>query len=170
MNSQTYELMVNSLMRPQGLFEIYDSSVIGHHHWSRIDALESCSRMDKDLIQGYGLAIGYGIHQDTIRLQLIATSYDSFPIVRDAGKPLRTLRAPNMLQELARFSYGHKETTDLSHKILHGEDAGPLEHEILREMKAKDPQFNEVRATIDGYMGAIGSFAEEMALRGLSID
>lgn len=170
MNSQTYELMVNSLMRPQGFFEIYDSSTIGHYASSRIETLESCSRIHKDLTEGYGLAMRYGIHQETIRLQLIATSYNSFPIVRPAGKPLRTLRAPQTIQELARFSYGHGETVNLSHKILRGEDVGPLEHEILQEMKAKDPQFNEARATIGGYMGAIGAFAEEMALRGLSID
>lgn len=169
-----YDLIVNSLMRPQGLFELYDSTGIGSHLSSITERLDSVSKRYENLRE-YGLAMKYGIHQDTVRLQLIATTQNSYPLTYTGGtgpdrKKLRVLRAPQVLEELARFSYDHETTVIRGIDICLGKETGPLEHEIFQELKEKDPDFRRVQENIGKYMFVIGHFAQELTKRRLSID
>ncbi len=167
MESNSYLLILESLQQPQGLFELYSSDEI-RNQTGRIPFDSSWE--EKGLHPGDGIALKYGIHQSTVRLQLITTRSSSYPLTHDSKGKVKVLTAPVMEGLLECYSYPHTMTSRIGQQILRGEMSGPLEHIILRQVLAADPQAERIRNKVGSYLLAVGDFAQELSTRRLSID
>lgn len=167
MDQLKLDLILDSLILPQGLFSIYDSGDIGNYADSRIAKLDSVEQY-KDLGNQFVLDMKYLIDRENIGFQLLATSCTSFPYAYDwATQKVKTWQSPRVIAELGNFSYGHEQTLELGNKMLQGEDVGPLEDEILKECMEKDPKHAQVRQQIGSHFVAIGEFAQRLSQRSL---
>ena len=170
MKPEQLELIMNSLIQPQGLFSIYDAGDIGKDPDSRIAELESL-KYYRDLGGHFALEMKYAIGGESVYFQFLATSSTSFPYAFDwKTKKAKTWRSPKVIAELGDFSYEHKETIQLGNRMLQGENVGPLEHEILKECLEKDPEHAKVRQQTGYHFVAVGEFAQRVSLNGLDVN
>jgi len=162
---------LNSVSRPNGIFEIYEPGDIGDGADCRIPFLETCAKT-YEKCKEYGIAFQYGIHNESIHLQLWTTDYEKgFPLRRsDDGTITGSYDCIEKLDELARFSYRSSEVYRFGTTIQVGMKAGPLEHEIFQEILRKDKNPNEMRLKIGSSLTSLGKIALEMKQRDLSID
>ncbi len=137
MEHEKYELILRSLEPPHGLIEIYTNDEFGSLH-------------EQKNFAGHGLGIGYKIHLNDARLQLIATTYDK-------GRPFFSFEVDHFLY------HSHQEMIGIGKQILRGESTGILESMVLKESFVKDTQAKERRTKIGTSLIALGEFAQEWA-------
>lgn len=167
MDQQKLDLILDSLILPQGLFSIYDCGDIGSYAGSKISKLDSVEQY-KFLGKQFALDMKYLIGRENINFQLLATSYTSFPYTYDwTTQKARIWQSPTVIAELGNFSYGHEQTIELGNKMLQGENVGFLEDEILKECMKKDPEYAQVRQQIGSHFIALGEFAQRLSQRSL---
>lgn len=168
MEQQQLDLILDSLISPQGLFSVYRSGEIGKNPRARFLSPESLKRYD--LGEYFGMEMKYRLSCESVCFQLLATSSTSFPYTYDwETMRSKTFRSPDVICELENFSYGHQQVSELGRAILQGQDVGPLEEGILKDCVAQDPLHLQVRSNLGNYFVAIGEFAQRLSKRDLSV-
>ncbi len=169
--SEDMAFFLSSVNRPKGIFELYSPGEIGDGAECRIPFLDACIET-YEKCKEYGLAFQYGIHNESIHLQLWTTDYEnSFPLRRSENGMIKgSYDDIKRLDELARFSYRPNEVYRFGMAIQVGMKAGPLERDIFQEILRKDKNSNEMRLKIGSSLTSLGKIALEMQQRDLSID
>lgn len=164
MAEERYQMLVETLVNPQGFIKLYSSGTFGKHPGAIDAKIESLEK--KELAQLCGIGLQYHLRQDDLGLELVAMADSSFPYEFKDGK-VQIWTRPTYLQTLETFQYSHNRALEVGQEILRGAETGPVINEVLKEMLQKDPSGEKVRTKIGDYLVMLGQLGRDMRQRSL---